>query len=94
MIGETTVSLTKAAVPRTTTLAAALLQAAAQGECSAPWHALLAALDMGPETEITAVVHTILAQGATSGADSLAGFLYGEKPENVRSRSATALQWG
>jgi hypothetical protein len=72
-------ALTAAAVPRTTTLSAAFLRAAARGECSAPWHVLLSALTQGPseggEGRITAAVQEILARGATSGADSLAGFL-------------------
>jgi len=67
------------AVPRTTTLSAALLKAAARGECSAAWHALLSALSMGQREgardKIAGAVHEILSRGATSGADSLAGFL-------------------
>jgi hypothetical protein len=81
-------ALAEAAVHRTTTLSAAFLRAAARGECSAPWHALLAALSEGlgaeGEARITAAVQEILARGATSGADSLAGFL---------SRPASA-RWG
>ncbi len=78
-------ALVEVAAPRTTTLSAAFLRATARGECSAPWHALLAALTLPPasggtggvaETEIKAAVQDILAHGATSGADSLAGFLY------------------
>ncbi len=69
-------ALADAAIPRTTTLSAAFLQAAARGECSAPWHALLAALDRGIDVEIAAAAQNVLARGATSGADSLAGFLY------------------
>jgi hypothetical protein len=69
----------KVAVSRTTTLSAAFLQAAARGECSAPWHALLAEMSAGPgegtEAGITAAVRQVLKHGATSGADSLAGFL-------------------
>lgn len=68
--------LLQAAAPRTTTLAAAVLRAAAQGECSQPWHRLLAALSEGTNAEIAAAVPKILAHGATSGADTLAGFLY------------------
>jgi hypothetical protein len=64
------------ATPRTTTLASAFLRTAARGECSAPWHTLLAALYEGTEAQITAAVKEILVQGATSGADSLSGFLY------------------
>ena len=73
-------AMSGAALPRTTTLSAAFLRAAARGECSAPWHALLAALGMGPhqgmEARIAAAVRKILSHGATSGADTLAGFMY------------------
>ena len=69
-------TLAQIAAPRTTTLSAAFLRAAARGECSAPWHALLAALNTGQDSEIMTAVQEILAHGATSGADSLAGFLY------------------
>jgi hypothetical protein len=83
-------ALAKAAVDRTTTLSAAFLRAAARGECSAPWHALLAALSDGlseeEEARITAAVQKILARGATSGADSLAGFLYFSHWRNAPTR--------
>jgi len=73
-------ALVEVAALRTTTLSAAFLRAAARGECNASWHTLLAALSERPgeekETKITAVVQEVLAHGATSGADSLAGFLY------------------
>jgi len=68
-------ALSQAAAPRTTTLSAAFLRAAAQGECGAAWHALLAALGEGDEAEIAAAAQDIVRFGATSGADSLAGFL-------------------
>ena len=76
-------ALVEVTAPRTTTLSAAFLQVAARGECNASWHTLLAALSEGPseepkeekETKITAAVQVILSHGATSGADSLAGFL-------------------
>ncbi len=68
--------LAQAAAPRTTTLSAALLWAAARGECSAAWHALLAALWQGSDEEIAGAVPGVLAHGATSGADALAGFLW------------------
>jgi hypothetical protein len=65
---------------RTTTLSAALLRASARGENSAAWHALLKALAEGPsstqKTRLSAAVQGVLSVGATSGADSLAGFLY------------------
>ncbi len=68
-------ALSQAAAPRTTTLSAAFLRAAARGECGAAWHALLAVLGEGDETEIAAAARDIVRFGATSGADSLAGFL-------------------
>jgi hypothetical protein len=68
--------LIEAAVPRTTILSAAFLRAAARGECSARWHTLLAALSGGAEHEIPAAAQGVMAHGATSGADGLAGFLY------------------
>ena len=69
-------AMVKVAAPRTTTLSAAFLRAAARGECSAAWHELLAALREGRQGEISRALHEILSYGATSGADTLAGFLY------------------
>ncbi|HIP96496.1 MAG TPA: DUF2877 domain-containing protein, partial [Anaerolineae bacterium] len=69
--------LLEVAAPRTTTLSAAFLRVAAQGECSAPWHRMLAALASGAaEDELVVIVQEVLAHGATSGADALAGFLW------------------
>jgi len=68
--------LSETAAPRTTALSAALLRRAAQGECSAPWHRLLAALQSGSDGALRLGVQALLAQGHTSGADALAGFLY------------------
>lgn len=65
-----------AAAPRTTALAAAFLQAAACGECSAPWHALLDALCSGQCEAMIEAMAQVLAHGHTSGADMLAGFLW------------------
>jgi hypothetical protein len=68
-------SIVQAAGQRTTTLSAAFLRAAARGECSAPWHKLLAALGQNAKIEIEAAILDVLTHGATSGADTLAGFL-------------------
>jgi len=68
--------LLEAAAPRTTVLSAALLGAAARGECSAAWHSLLASLFQGKDAELDRAVRDVLAHGATSGADALAGFLW------------------
>jgi hypothetical protein len=68
--------IVEAAASRTTILSAAFLRAAAEGECSAPWHRLLAALGSGDENLLGQAVQQVLAQGSTSGADTLAGFLW------------------
>ncbi len=67
--------IVQVAAPRTTTLSAAFLRSAARGECSAAWHQLLAAL-VKTDHDLTASIRQVLAHGATSGADTLAGFLY------------------
>ncbi|MGD8515406.1 MAG: DUF2877 domain-containing protein [Anaerolineae bacterium] len=68
--------LAETAVPRTTVLSAAFLQAAARGECSHVWHRLLQVLAAGQHLQLAAAVTGILAHGQTSGADALAGFLW------------------
>jgi hypothetical protein len=65
----------RAAAPRTTALSAAFLRAAAEGQCSAPWHALLTALQTTDRANIVRATHEVLSHGATSGADALIGFL-------------------
>jgi hypothetical protein len=69
-------SLLNGAAPHTTTLAAAFLRAAARGECTEPWHHLLTALAREKEDEMEAAVERVVARGHTSGADTLAGFLW------------------
>ena len=69
-------AIVEAAAPRTTTLSAAFLRAAAQGECDAAWHQLLAVLGTATDDELTPAIERVLAHGATSGADTLAGFLW------------------
>lgn len=61
---------------RTTLLSAAFLRSAAAGECSAPWHRLLAALASGPDEQLGCAVREVIAWGHTSGADALAGFVW------------------
>jgi hypothetical protein len=75
----------EAAAPWTTTLSAAFLRAAAGGECSASWHCLLAALKGHEPASLVAAVRDVLAQGSTSGADALAGFLWMGLPPLVPS---------
>lgn len=67
-----------AALPRTTRLSGAFLQASANGLADARWHALLHALAGAPGIMLEQAVREALAFGATSGLDMLAGFLYGD----------------
>jgi hypothetical protein len=67
-------ALAEAAVPRTTTLSAAWLRAAADGQFGAPLHQLVTALVGRGDLESAA--GRVLAYGATSGADTLAGLLW------------------
>ena len=67
-------ALAEESVPRTNTLSAACLRAAAGGGAGAAWHQFLTALADGVELE--AAVHRVLSHGATSGSDTLAGFLW------------------
>jgi hypothetical protein len=76
-------AMLEAAAPRTTTLSAAMLRATARGECSAAWQALLAAL-AGRDHDLAAEVGRVLAYGHTSGADTLAGFLWTLLPGSLQ----------
>jgi len=58
--------IVQTAVPRTTTLSAAFLRAAAAGEAIRPWHDLV--------NGAAGAIDRILAVGHTSGADAWAGF--------------------
>jgi hypothetical protein len=69
-------TIIQAGAPRTTTLSAAFLRAASRGECSAAWHRLLAALGSDLDGELEAATRQVISYGATSGADTLAGFLW------------------
>jgi hypothetical protein len=68
--------LLEASAARTMMLAAAFLRSAAEGECSAAWHCLLGALDGGTKQELAGAVKNVLSCGHTSGADTLAGFVW------------------
>jgi hypothetical protein len=69
-------TVAEAAAGRTTTLSAAILRAAARGECSIAWHALLEAASQGADAKVAQAVEGVLAHGAASGADALAGFMW------------------
>lgn len=64
-----------AAIPRTSRISAAYLEAARVGCAAVPWHALLHAL-RGPEDGLRRAVRRLLRVGETSGADALAGFCW------------------
>jgi hypothetical protein len=68
--------LAAAAAPRTTTLSAAYLRSAARGQCNAAWHRLLHALAGAEPARVESAAHSVLAFGASSGLDTLIGFLY------------------
>lgn len=63
-----------AAAPRTTTLSAAWLRAAAEGQCSQSWHKLFQVLEKGEDSK--PALQELLAQGASSGGDALAGWFF------------------
>jgi hypothetical protein len=59
----------------TTSLSTAWLRAAGKGEAGILWHKFFDALLVGPIAKPTYAMEKILAVGATSGADALAGFI-------------------
>ncbi len=70
-------AIAAAAIPRTTRLSGAFLQAAAEGLADQRWHVLLQALTGASDAAIEAAAQAVLAFGATSGPAMLAGFLWG-----------------
>ncbi|MFN8459974.1 MAG: DUF2877 domain-containing protein, partial [Anaerolineae bacterium] len=62
------------AIPKTTALSAAFLQAAGQGHFIESWHGLVHALNGGDGAAIGEAVERIAYFGASSGRDALAGF--------------------
>ena len=72
MLGEAIVA---SAIPRTSRLSAAWLEAAARGEAGQPWHTLVVALASTDTDTVGDAIHGILGVGHTSGADALAGFV-------------------
>jgi hypothetical protein len=61
---------------QTTTLSDALLRATARGECSAAWHDLLKTICDQSDSGLETATRAVLAHGATSGADALAGLIW------------------
>lgn len=68
-------AIAEAAAPRTATVSAAYLRAAAQGVASVPWHELVQAVLDDDMPGVRSRVEMLCTVGHTSGADSLAGFV-------------------
>ncbi len=63
------------AAPGTNPLSASWLRAAVDGACGAHWHRLFAACLYQDAGAVARAAEAIVAQGHSSGADALAGFL-------------------
>jgi len=63
------------AIPRTASISANWLGAAARGEAGESWHDLFDAMLANQREQVEAAILHILPTGHTSGADTLAGFL-------------------
>jgi hypothetical protein len=68
-------AVVEAAAPLTVSLSAAYLRASAAGECSRAWHRLIEALVAPGQAGLEQATLALLSQGASSGADALAGWL-------------------
>lgn len=66
--------IARLAIPRTTTLSAAFLAAAALGHYTEPWHDLVRALLDEDDEDVKNAIDCIARIGASSGTDALAGF--------------------
>jgi hypothetical protein len=71
---ETLPAIAQAAAARTTTLSAAFLTAAAQGQFIEAWHGLARALHRQDDVGGQAALRRIAAFGGSSGRDALSGF--------------------
>ena len=71
LLGE---AIAEAAVSLTTTLSAAWIKAAAQGEVGASWLRLFGALLAADANAVAECIRAIITTGRTSGADALSGF--------------------
>ena len=67
--------ITNIAAPLTTSLSAAWLRSAGRGETGILWHQFFDALIASNPVQVQNAMDKILAMGATSGADALAGFV-------------------
>lgn len=62
-------------IPRTNSLSAAWLQAAAKGTTHETWHRFFEAIEQGSREKMEAAAIKIMGIGHSSGADAMAGFL-------------------
>jgi len=83
-VDDACAAIAGAAEERTHALSAAHLRAAQVGQMGVRWHRLAFALAQGDEPAIRQAADTLLAVGATSGADALAGFLGPYLASNAR----------
>jgi hypothetical protein len=89
--------IAESACPRTTTVSAAFLRAAAGGAASEGWHLLVDGLSSARQPGVEEAVRRLCEIGHTSGADSLAGFLLSADdmlPERGRSPARAARELG
>jgi hypothetical protein len=73
--GDACVIVSQAVVAHTNVFSAAHLRAAGDGQMGAGWHRLAAALTADDKRAIQEAAESLLAFGATSGADAMAGFV-------------------
>ena len=69
-------AIAQTAIPRTSTLSDAWLEAASQGEAAQVWHDLLSSIQANHTSGVQSAIQRILRTGETSGADALSGFYF------------------
>ena len=69
-------AIAQTAGPLTSTLSAAWLEVASQGEAAQDWHELILAIQAGNTASIGPALQHILHTGETSGADALTGYFF------------------
>jgi len=75
-VEELCTAIARVAIPRTSTLSGAWLEAASQGEAGEVWHTLIDATRNDSTDSMQQALAQILRTGETSGADALSGFYF------------------
>jgi len=75
-VGELCSAIAQTAIPRTSTLSGAWLEAASQGEAGQVWHTLIHATHDDRTDDVKKALVHILRTGETSGEDALSGFYF------------------